>query len=123
MFGRRASEREIGQDARDAHLSTLLREWKGVEPPADFEAAVWRRIRTASALEPRGLSLIGFVRDWILPHPAWASVVAAAAAIVVGGWAGISTPMAREDRQDAEPLLHAQTLAGSYLAMASGGSR
>lgn len=123
MFGRRAAERETEQCARDAHLSTLLRQWKGVEPSADFETAVWRRIRTASASEPRSLSIIGFVRDWILSHPALASVAAAAAAIVVGGLAGISVPMTQESHQAAEPLLHTQTLAGSYLAMATGGSR
>ena len=106
----------------DDRLDALLSQWKGIEPGAAFEAGVWRRIRVASAAEPRGLSLIEMLRDWIVPRPAWSSAIAAAAAILIGIWAGFSAPPARAGRQAAEPLLNPQTLAGSYLTMVTGGA-
>lgn len=109
--------------ARDDRLSALLQEWKGIEPRANFETAVWRRIRTVSVLESQGQSLVDILRDCILPHPVWVNALAAMAAIMVGVLAGFSVPSARDGRQTAEPLLHSQTLAGSYLAMASGDTR
>jgi hypothetical protein len=118
--------RETNTDERppaDDRLDALLSQWRAIEPAADFEAGVWRRIRSAAAAEPHGLTLIDIMRDWIVPQPAWSSAIAAAAAILIGIWAGSSAPSARAGRQAAEPLLQAQTLAGSYLTMVTGETR
>jgi hypothetical protein len=106
--------------AGDERLSTLLHEWKGIEPRADFEAAVWRRIRADQAADRGRRRILEAWREWLDPLPAWVNVAAAAAGIVVGIGMGLSTPAAPGGRQADEPLLHSQTLAGSYLAMATG---
>ena len=123
MFGRRFRWEGGKVQEGDERLSALLEQWKGLEPRANFEAAVWRRIRTASAPEQRRLPLVITLRDWFVPRPAWASAMAAAAGIVVGVGLAFSTPAARDGRQADEPLLHSQTLAGSYLTMMTGGTR
>jgi hypothetical protein len=112
-----------GEAHSDERLHALLHEWKGVEPRANLEAAVWRSLRTAAVPVPRGLAFILAVRDWILPPPVWAGALSATAAILVGVFAGVSTSAGRDSRVAAEPLLHARTLAGSYLAMVTGGAR
>lgn len=118
MFGR-FFRRERGQVRDDdARLDALLHEWKGMEPGAHFESTVWRRVRRASAPKP----VIPFWRDWLIPAPAWVSAMAAMLGILVGVWSGFSVPAAHSGHA-AEPLLHAQTLAGSYLAMVTGDAR
>ena len=107
----------------DERLTALLREWQGVEPRADFDAAVWRRIRTASVAEPGTLSFVSILRDRVLSQPVWATALAAAAAVVIGFLAGIVVPASHEGHAAGEPLLNAQTVAGSYLAMVSGETR
>ena len=107
----------------DERMSALLHEWRAIEPRDNFEAAVWRRVRTASLPEPVGASVSGILRDWLLPRTVWVSAVAAAAAILVGTWAGLSVPAAGIGGRAVEPLLHPQTLAGSYLTMVTGGAR
>ena len=122
MFLKRRWARQDNPPPRDERLSAVLREWKGVDPRAGFEAAVWRRIG-AGVTEARGFSLIRIIRDRILPQPAWATALAATAAILIGVWAGLSLPAMRDSRQTVEPLLQTNTLAGSYLAMVAGESR
>ena len=123
MLGKQSSLECGKRREQDGSLSALLQEWKGIESPANFEAEVWRRIRTASVPERRGVTLAEFLRDWLRPQPAWATGLAAALAVLVGIWVGVSTPLPRDGRQANEPLLHAQTLAGLYLTMMAGGSR
>jgi len=123
MFGKHSRAESGKVEASDESLSALLEHWKGMEPRDNFEAGVWRRIHTASLLERRGVTVAEFLRDWLLPQPAWVTGLAAALAVLVGIWAGISAPATRDGRQANEPLLHAQTLAGSYLAMMAGGPR
>ena len=123
MFGRHFRSESSKAQEGDARLSALLSEWKGAEPPANFEAAVWRRIRAASAPEQQRLSVATTLCEWFVPRFAWVNTVAAAAGIVVGVGLAFSTPGARDNRQANEPLLRAQTLAGSYLAMVTGETR
>ncbi len=108
--------------AGDKRLVELLREWKGVTPSAGFEAAVWRRIRSASEPEQRHQPVITLLREWFVPRPAWVNTLAAAAGIVIGIGLAFSNPGARDQRQGGQPLLRSQTLSGAYLAMVSGGN-
>src|ERR1051325_3290894 len=39
-------------------LRALLRQWREIEPRGNFEASVWRRIRTAAAEQRERLSLV-----------------------------------------------------------------
>lgn len=120
MFDKWLSWRSDHSRERDQRLSALLREWNGIVPRSDFEEAVRRRIRAEVAAEPQTHSLAEILRAWLAPQPAWASALAAVAAIMVGVAAGVNTPGDNGRRQAAHPFLHAQTLAGSYLGMVSG---
>jgi len=94
--------------------------WRGLEPRTDFEAGVWQRIHAAVPTpETGGISLTGMLQGWILPHPALVTALAASVAVVVGVWTGVPQT-GRASRSVVYPLLHAQTLAGAYLAMSSG---
>lgn len=104
----------------DERLSSLLREWKGVEPRPSFEATVWRRIRAASAPESHALSGLWLLREWCTPRMAWVGAMTVALSILTGVGAGFSTPRTHHAREAADPLLHPQTLAGSYLTMVAG---
>ena len=123
MFGRRFMREGFDTEARDKHLGALLHQWRDIEPQPGFDAAVWRRIRTDSIPDPRALLLTSFLREWILPHPIWASAAAAAVAIVAGVLVGVSAPTARASHFTNKPLLHARTLTGTYLAMVTGEAR
>ncbi len=119
MLGNRFRSESGKEPAGDERLSALLQQWKSVEPQANFEAAVWRRIRADQVVDRGSWRFVETWREWLAPLPAWVNV-AAAAGIVVGVGMGLSTPAAPGGRQADEPLLHSQTLAGSYLAMATG---
>jgi len=119
MFGKRyTGDGKVGR-TRDARLHDLLCMWQGVEPCSDFEADVWQRIHAVSTPATGDITLAGMIQGWILPHPALMTALAASVAIVVGAWAG-GGPAVRASRSVVHPLLHAQTLAGAYLAMSSG---
>lgn len=105
--------------AADTRLRAFLREWHASEPSADFNTAVWRRIRAAPA--PATLSLADFLRQWLMPHPVRLAAVAATITILAGTVAAFAIPAEHAHASaDTTPLLHAQTLAGSYLAMVKG---
>lgn len=119
MFGKQYNGNgEVGQ-MRDPRLHTLLGRWQGIEPRADFEAGVWRRIHAASEPDTADVPLFVMPSPWRRLHPAVVTALAASVAIVVGVWAGGSLAARGHDR-GAPPLLHTQTLAGAYLAMAAG---
>ena len=123
MFGRRFSLGSNTAQPDDGRLSALLDQWKSIEPQANFEAVVWRRIRAASAPEQQPLPVAIILRDWFVPRSAWVNAAAVAAGILVGVGLAFFAPAARGGRHANEPLLHAQTLAGSYLTMVTGGPR
>lgn len=104
-------------------LEAVLREWKELHPPANFEAMVWRRIRTVPVSEPLWIRFAGSLRDALLFQPAQVTAVAASLAILVGVWVGLRAPAGTDRHLAEEPLLHSRTLAGSYLAMATGVNR
>lgn len=123
MFGGRSrTEDEKGQGG-DERLSALLHEWKDVEPPVGFEAAVWQRIRAVPTPEQRRLSLRDAWREWFGPRPVWVNAVAAAAGIIIGVGLAFSGAVLRDGRHADDRLLHSETLAGSYLTMVTGENR
>jgi hypothetical protein len=86
----------------DDKLSNLLRQWRGVEPPGNFEANVRRRIRLA-AEQPRKSWLAG-----LLWRPALAAAVLS---ILIGSSAGI---LSARPQQPEMQFMSAGTLAGGY---------
>jgi hypothetical protein len=109
----------------DGGLSRLLHAWRAIEPPADFEAAVWGRIlASACAPAPGRLAAAGTTpRRRFVPGAAWVNTLAAAAGLVLGIGLASSVSAHRTGRHADEPLLHARTLAGSYVTLATGAAR
>ena len=103
-------------------LEALLHQWRDIEPPVNFQAQVWRRIhRTVAPAETDFIPWL--MRQW-LPQPALAAGIAAAMAVVVGVWGGLSTASRPAHHGVAEiGFLGSGTLAGGYLRAASGGER
>jgi hypothetical protein len=122
MFGRRFRSESRETLESNERLSALLHEWKDIEPQANFEAAVWRRIRAVSTPEQRRFTTATTL-EWFTPHPVWVNAMAVAAGIAVGVGLAFSTPAMRDIHQTDETLLRSQTLAGSYLAMLAEGTR
>jgi hypothetical protein len=82
----------------DSDLSKLLRRWRDIEPPGNFEVNVRRRIRLATP-EPKPI--------WWW-RPAFAAV---ALSVVIGASAGILS--SRQQRAEMK-FMSAGTLAGNY---------
>ncbi len=120
MFGRRHIEDKNKNRQQDEQLRGLLKQWQGLEPGADFESGVWRRIAFQRSVPVR-VSTVSVLREWLLPEPAWAMAVIAA--VVVGIFAGMTPPRQSAAHISAVILASPATLAGSYLKMASGGVR
>ena len=106
---------------QDKELKERLRAWRGLEPRADFEAEVWRRVAAVPAV---GLEWFEALRQWLGVRPALASVAAMLLAIAVGigSIAALSQPQ-QVSLVISTPTLQGQPLAGPYRAMTSGGSR
>lgn len=105
-------------NAQDEELQEQLRAWRGLEPRADFEAEVWRRI----AAEPvAGFGWLLALRDWFGMQPALATAAALllAAAIGLGSTFALAQP-ARTGLAINTSSLPGATLAGTYLAMTTG---
>ena len=94
-------------------------QWKGIEPRPDFEARVWARIRSGEVSEAPGWR--DYAGNWFPAPPVWVTAMAASLAILIGAFAGLAS--APTHPPHADPLLHPQTLAGSYLALVERGAR
>lgn len=98
--------------SEDDKFRELLETWRTVEPASNFEANVWRRIRTAGApgTMPDMLSWL-----WLRPVLAAASL---ALALGIGASAGtlIATPEKKEFPVQG-------TIAGAYAQMVKGVAR
>ncbi len=103
----------------DDKLSALLKQWRDIDPPTNFEANVWRQIRVAAApaVDPvNWIELIGR----LLWQPAWSVVAAVVVALVVGIWGGITSVPRQINTPTAElQFLSSGSLAGSYAQMTS----
>jgi len=111
------NNRQQNAENPDEQLSQLLRAWPGIEPKDDFEAEVWRRIKTARRTSRAPAVLQPAVR-------AFRPLRLAAAAVVVGfllgsgaGWLSLSqTQVADRD----EALYYSQNLSNSYTSLVKG---
>ena|SRR5580704_7956249 len=104
--------------SNDDKLAGLLKQWCDVEPQANFEANVWRRIRAAELPVERAnwIESIG----QLLWRPAGSVLAALVVAVTVGVWGGIASTPRQIDRPGAElRFLSSGTLAGSYVQMTS----
>ena len=111
----------MNEQDQDRLLRQRLREWPGLEPRPDFEAAVWRRVAAPAAPAFNGFEAW---QAWIGVRPAWAGAAAALIAVAVGIASTAMLPQPpRGTLALPTPSLQGQTLAGAYLAMASGDAR
>ena len=89
----------------DDELGQVLKQWRGVEPPADFNARVCARVRQMEC--PRAF-----------PRP---QLLAAAASILLSLGIGLSVGLLRSERSSDEVKL--STIAGDYARLVQGGTR
>ena len=114
----KGTEESNDEAAARSRLSERLKSWSGIEPRADFADEVWARIRN----EPETLSP-AFLLAGIRVPMLWANALAAMLGLAVGMGAGLMSLSGRHVSSDDNPLLKPDTVAGSYLAMLSGGGR
>jgi hypothetical protein len=95
----------------DDKLQQLLGQWREIEPRAQFEADVLRRIRQTAPQHQGWLEQFGL-------QPVWVQAVAMLAGITIGLHAGLNP--APTEKNGA--LLKPGTLTGNYVSMISGGS-
>lgn len=93
----------------DDKFKQLLGQWHEIEPRAQFEADVMRRIRQ-SAPETGKTGWFGQL--------AWANAMALVLGITIGTVAGLSPITSRQD----VALIKPGTVAGNYVSMISGGT-
>lgn len=107
----------------DEKLSALLKQWRDIEPRANFEANVWRRIRLAQAEQPEHVSPIEFLQR-LLWRPALATAAAVTISVIVGSSAGVLSISQRPKVASGElDFLSRGSLAGSYLMAGTEKSR
>lgn len=103
----------------DEKLSALLKQWRDIEPHANFEANVWRRIRVAAAPVVDPINWIDAIGR-LLWRPAWSVVAAVVVALIIGVWGGIASVPRQTVGPTAElRFLSSDTLAGGYAQMTS----
>ncbi|MGA2604064.1 MAG: hypothetical protein ABSG14_07535 [Verrucomicrobiia bacterium] len=99
----------------DDKLRALLRQWRDIEPPGNFEANVWRQIWLAADKRPARVGLIEAMGR-LLWQPAWSVTAALLVAALAGVWGGVASAPRQTDTSRAElQFLGPGTLAGSYL--------
>ncbi len=96
-------------NGHDDRLRALLRQWRDIEPPANFEANVRRRIRLTQSEEPERIT---WAAAWqrLLWRPSLAVAVAVVVSASVSFWAKPAGPARME-----LGFLSAGTLTGGYL--------
>lgn len=102
----------------DEKLKERMQAWRSLEPRADFEAEVWRRV---AAAQEAGVEWFEALRLWFGVRPALANIAAAFVAIAIG--VGSTAALSQQPQAALvinTPSLQGQTLAGSYLAMTTG---
>jgi hypothetical protein len=103
----------------DNKLRAVLRQWRDIEAPDNFEANVWRRIRLAQPTPAP--SWAELLRRWVT-QPSFALTAATIMAVVIGSTAGVLTT--RQPGADKEMgLFSAGTLAGGYTKLMTRGDR
>ena len=107
-------------EQNDKQLSALLKRWREIEPKANFEANVWRRLRLAQAEEPERVSVIQLLlRQWLW-QPAASIAAAVILSVVLGSSLGVlSAPKVTSTEQRELGFLSSGSLAGGYLRVAA----
>ena len=107
-------------NGNEERLRVLLKKWREIEPKADFEAGVWRRIRRAETRQPERLTLTEWMgRLW--PRAVLAMTAAVVASAILGSSAALLSVRAGVTVTPGElQFLGAGTLAGSYVKLTSG---
>ena len=107
----------------DAQLHALLKQWGEIEPRANFEANVWRRIRLARAEQTERVSLPQLLHRWLW-RPALAVAAAVVVSTIVGSSAGVLTSRRQITVASGElQFLGSGTLAGGYVKIATESTR
>ena len=120
MTGRTVRPDNSKEQEADTQLSSLLNKWKDISPQADFEAAVWERIQSAPASEPRHSGLVTTLREWFVPCSVWVNTMAAAAGVIIGIRLAFSTTVEDARHSMILPLPHSETMANAYFATITG---
>ena len=94
---------------KDDQLHNLLRQWRDVEAPGNFEANVWRRIRQSEASAP---TPVGWL-EWLW-RPGVALAASITVSVMIGVFSGIHSAGSRNAALDTPP---AHTLTGGYLTL------
>src|ERR1041384_7365451 len=95
----------------DERLRLLLKQWSEIDPPANFEANVRRRIRLAQSERAGHVALAEWLR-----RPAFSVAAATVIAVFVGVWSGVqSVPKPVTAARTELGFLGHGTLAGSYV--------
>ncbi len=104
----------------DDKLRALLKQWRDIEPPGNFEDNVWRRIRLAEAEKPERVSVIELLaRNWLY-KPAMSIAAAVAVSLILGSSLGVLTaPKSASAAPRELRFLSTGTLAGGYLRAAA----
>ncbi len=115
---------QLEMKTEDQQLSNLLKQWPDIEPPSDFRAKVWQKIRAEEAHKSQSMSLGELLHRWLqaqLLQPVFSVVTAVVIGLVAGLWGGtISAPRPPITADTGFGFLSSRTLAGSYLHLASG---
>jgi hypothetical protein len=118
-----AATYHLVMDEKDARLTSVLRQWRELEPSTNFEANVWRRIRIAAAGEPKGAGLAELLHR-LLWRPSMAVAVAVVASAMIGTTTGFYTTSPSMQVSPKElGFLSQGTLAGGYAKVLSRGLR
>ena len=108
----------------DEKLSALLKQWRDIEPKANFEANVLRRIRLAQAPEAERIAGIELWRRLFSQPVLVRAAAVIVAGMIVGATAGVvSAPRPLAQAHSDFGFLSGATLAGGYLKLTSEGGR
>jgi hypothetical protein len=107
----------------DKQFRALLNQWREIEPKANFEVNVWRRIRLAQTEQLEQGSLPQLLRRWLW-QPAMAVAAAVVVSAIVGSSAGVLTSHEPMTAASGElQFLSSGTLAGGYVKATTEGAR
>ncbi|HUI07020.1 MAG TPA: hypothetical protein VL486_08435 [Verrucomicrobiae bacterium] len=109
-------------NGNDDKLRALLRRWRDVEPQANFEAGVWRRIRQAETECSERPAFAEWLQR-LLPRPVLATTLVVVASAVIGSSVGALSARGEATVTPGElRFLGSGTLAGGYVELTAGGT-
>lgn len=122
MFRQKHKENDGRQDER---LALLAARWQDVEVAANFEVAVWRRIRVENVMVHNGVGVERLLAGWLLyllPPARFSALALVTLFFIAGGWFGsVGVKIETERRVAMQPLLNPHTIAGAYASLVTTG--